>query len=120
MKRGDTVTLDGVGDLLVKRINGDYVTGTWQSGVLKGRDAGCSKRALLGHALSPEPPKERPKSNRVVLRGALLKALTAGPVDLHVWAHAQAVSPHAARGAIGALRRAGHQVRALGDGKFEL
>lgn len=121
MKRGDTVNVPDLGDLLVHSANGDYVKGHWTSGVLKGREACCDKGALLGRepVLEATAPKRRASQGRSrEVRDALLAALQEGPVALAPWAQETGFSEAEARGAVGGLRREGHAVSSLGAGKF--
>ena len=52
MKKGDEIKTP-LGLFKVRSVNGDMAKGRWETGILAGRDACCSKRALLGQALEP-------------------------------------------------------------------
>lgn len=122
MKRGDTITVDGIGTLAVRSVSGDFVRGRWATGALRGKEACCSRAAIQGRDLTaPAPPATKAnKRTRAELQEALVSALKEGPVAVAPWAQERGVEEVVVRGAIGALRKAGFDVRSTGGGKFQL
>jgi len=95
--------------------------GKWESGPLEGREASPAKHQREA-APVPERAPASAQGEAKARRERLLTALRTSPDALRLRDHAtlHSVAEKDLRGDIGALRKAGHTIEAVGDGRFAL
>ena len=95
--------------------------GRWESGPLEGKEASPMKGSLDN--LEREPKKKAPRAGGDA-QGRRQKLLTAlrldNPLGLDNWARLNGFREREVRSDIGALRKAGHIIESVGDGRFAL